>query len=106
MSTIYYTLQSSTAVLGVYCNSCDKLRSFAYTDDDSIVAYWTQNKEEILCPTCANNHKDKIFRKVKHSKDLPIKRSKYKFLDSWNHQMFKDDSKNKKTYPGYFCDED
>lgn len=70
-TTIYYTLQSSTAVLAVYCNKCDTCCSFAYANTHDIVAYWTKQKEEIICPDCANDYPNEIYRKVLRQKDIP-----------------------------------
>ena len=102
MSTIYYTLQSSSVILGVYCNSCDKCCSFAYTSTHTDVAFWTKNKDKILCPDCAEDNLDIIYRKVLGENDIPINRSIFCTTSSTDQHMFSD-RKNKESYKCFFC---
>ena len=62
MEMIYYELQSSTAVLAVYCNFCGKRCSFCYSWPHYDIAFWTHKKESIMCTKCARNNKEKIYR--------------------------------------------
>lgn len=103
MSYICYTLQSSTAVLGVFCNKCDQCCSFAYSSSHSDVAFWTKNKESILCSDCAKDEPNKIYRKVLSTKDIPLDRSYFKSKSRDDNYMFSDNSKNKKNYHYRFC---
>lgn len=50
---IDYILQSSTQVLGVYCTRCGLLCNFAYCRTGYCPAYWTSDKAELLCVSCA-----------------------------------------------------
>lgn len=101
--TIYYTLQSSCAVLGVYCNKCDQKCSFGYSHRHNIIALWTLNKESILCPDCAKDWPDLIYRQVFYDRDIPIDRSTFKSESMTDRYMFSNDSENKKSYGYRFC---
>ena len=97
MSTIYYCFSSSSAVLGVYCNDCDECCSFAYSWQHTNVAFWTTNKEKILCPECAFGRND-IYRKVYNQNDIPLHRSYFKSNSRSDRNLFNNDTLNKKTY--------
>lgn len=103
MSHIYYTLQSSTAVLGVYCNNCNTVCSFAYSSYHPKVAFFTKNKDKILCPDCALDFPDQVYRPVLSTGDIPIYRSSFKSNSYDDYQMFCNYSKNSHQY--YFCTE-
>lgn len=101
-SCIYYTLISSTNVPAVFCNECNKICSFSYKWEHDNVAYWTHNKEKILCPTCAKNFPKIIYRKVFSRKDIPEHRSFYR-SNYDDDGIIRYDSQNKKIYKYYFC---
>jgi hypothetical protein len=101
--TVYYTLQSSTSILGVYCNNCMKCCSFAYSWPHENVAFWTHSKNQILCPMCAEKYPEKIYRKVIDRHDIPIDRSYFKTDSNFDRQLFHNDSDNKKTHSSRFC---
>ena len=104
MSTIRYTLQSSSAILGVYCNTCDAFCNFAYSLHCKNIAYWEQDKKKILCPSCAEQNPDRVWRKVYSKYDLPIDRSS--FYSTWDRYLFSD-ANNKKTHWYFFeCEKD
>jgi hypothetical protein len=103
MSTIYYNLRSSSAVLGVYCNQCNKCCSFFWSWPHDEVVFWTKNKEEILCPECAEKNSEKVYRKVLDRNDIPIHRSKFRTESFYDRQMFGNNTKNKKSYRYIFC---
>lgn len=88
MSTqyIYYTQISSACVLGVYCNECNKLCDWGYSWPHFIIAYWTHDKDQILCPGCAKNpdNVSNVMRPVLKMKDLPRDRCVYRPNGSWN----------------------
>ena len=105
MSTIYYTLESSYAVLAVYCNDCRRCCSFAYSWPHHDIAFWTINKEKILCPACAKNDPTKVYRKVMRERDIPLHRSKFRTESSSDQRMFGSDEENKKSFSYRFCSE-
>jgi len=106
MEMIYYELQSSTAVLAVYCNFCGKRCSFCYSWPHYDIAFWTHKKESIMCPKCARNNKEKIYRKVHSERDIPLHRSRFRSTCSENIQMFSNHTENIKSYPYKFCSEE
>lgn len=63
MSTIHYNLQSTSAVLGVYCNLCNKFCNFCHPWSHYDVAFWTLNKDQILCSDYWENLRN-IIRQI------------------------------------------
>ena len=104
MSTIKYTLTNSIAVLGVYCNLCNECCSFLFRPPHTNIAFWTKNKDKILCPNCAEDNPDIIYRKVLYRKDIPINRSTFRAESKSDKRMYSDDLKNKEFYAcSFFC---
>lgn len=106
---IYYSLQSSTAILGVFCNACNAECSFCYSWPHENIAYWTIGKKQILCPRCAKDtdYKDSIYRKVFDKNDIPLGRSSVMFKDSPRiARAFSSDHQNKQTHRYRFCTEE
>lgn len=69
---IYYTLESSSAVLAVYCSFCNQSRTFGYSSEDEIIASWTdERKSAIACPTCVIEKNIPVWRKVHRKWDIP-----------------------------------
>lgn len=103
MSTIHYTLSDNLAILGVYCDSCNKCCSFRYASTHTNVAFWTKNKDKILCPDCAEDNLDIIYRKVLGKNDIPINRSTFGAKSQTDLRMYYYDCKNKESCKRYFC---
>jgi hypothetical protein len=69
------------------------------------IAFWTKNKEQILCPECAKVYPDIIYRKVMPKKDIPDYRSTFK-LELYYNSSFFDNHKNKEPFKYCFCSEE
>ena len=102
MSAIYYTLKRehhTKLVLEVFCSTCDKICSFLNYKPHDNVAFWTHNKEKILCPSCAMACDDLIYRRVFGRKDIPVHRSMLKLMDD----SLNNDTDNKMIHRHLFC---
>lgn len=107
INNIYYTLQSSAAVLGVYCNMCNALCNYCYSWPHQNIAFWTHKKASIMCPECASKNKDKIYRKVHRFNDIPINRSYVRINGSlFDMHLFINNEKNKENHNYNFCTEE
>ena len=100
---ICYTMISSTAVLGIYCNFCDKMCDFGYSWPHQNIAFWTHYKNNVICPQCAKKYPWLVYRKLQSEKDIPLDRSYFKSNSRWDISLFSNNQKNKKTYSYKFC---
>ncbi len=103
MSTIHYTFISSAAILGVFCNDCGKNCHWGYSWPCSERAFWTKNKDRILCPACAKLHPMEVYRRVFEYHDIPSYRSVFRTNCRDDQYMFHDDAANKSTKACHFC---
>lgn len=104
MSFIHYRLRRlhhTKLVLEVFCSTCDNICSFLNYKQHDSVAFWTRNKEKILCPNCTMACENIIYRRVFGRKDIPIHRSILRPSD--DDVSLKDDSDNKMIHPKLFC---
>lgn len=72
--SIYYTIRDHNLI--VFCNRCDDPLFFTqYIHSD--VASWTHGKKQILCPGCATELPQLVYRKVYPIKDISEVRSRF-----------------------------
>ena len=100
---IFYTLQSSSAVLGVYCNFCARMCNFAYTATHENIAFWTHNKNNVICPQCVEKHPSLVYRKLQFRRDIPLDRSHFHADSKRDYKLFGNHEKNKEDFSHMFC---
>lgn len=125
-SSLLYSLRSSTAVLGYFCNFCEAYQDFAYTEPNAVIGWWTWEKQCLICPNCVTSNTSKImlttnaefnvnwsdlakraqwiflYRPLAEYHDLPIERCFFASSDSED-SLWNNDMRNKQEQRRYFC---